>query len=93
MTPDVLNNRGWAYYLKGNYAQGLADANASLIIRPHDADTLDTRATVYQSLGDLNQAIADWEEAVGLMPDDAELREKLDKARAKKAAQDTGSTE
>jgi len=90
---EVLNSRGWAYCLKGDYTRGLENANKSLSICPDDANVLDTRATAYQGLGDLNRAIADWEEAVRLAPDNAKLRENLDKARASKGAktaQDAG---
>jgi tetratricopeptide (TPR) repeat protein len=66
---DLLNQRCWTRALQGQQLdQALTDCNASLQVRPGDAQTLDSRATVYLKLGNFDAALADFEAVLAASP-------------------------
>jgi len=62
------SNCAWAYLKTGKAAQGLADAERSLQIRPNDAVTLDIRGHIFEALGRREEAIADFRRALSIEP-------------------------
>jgi hypothetical protein len=69
LKPDyakAYNNRGWAYHLKGEDANGLPDAERAVALAPKQANHLGTRAEIYEKLGQRDKAIADYRAALAL---------------------------
>ena len=56
---DAYNGRCWARAVSKHDLEALADCNASLRLRPDDANTLQSRSFVYLQLGRYDEAIAD----------------------------------
>jgi tetratricopeptide (TPR) repeat protein len=71
---DPYHERAWACFKAGKAAQGLADVQKSLALRPKDARTLDTRGLILEALGKREEAIADFRHAIALAPNDAEVQ-------------------
>jgi hypothetical protein len=64
--------RCWARGLAGrDLAEGLADCDESLRLRPGDGNTLNSRGLVQFKLGALDRAMADYDAAVRLNDSDA----------------------
>lgn len=72
--PDfsLYNNRAWSQHLKGDDADGLADAEEAVKLAPKNPYCLGTRAAIYNKLGRRDDAIADYRAAYALDPDDPE---------------------
>ena len=70
LKPDAgaYNERCWAQAVSSHNLQALADCNASLRLRPGDANTLQSRSFVYLRLGRYNDAIADDTAALSAKP-------------------------
>src|SRR6516165_8858348 len=64
----AYNNRGNAYYARGNLDGALADYTKAILINPKYAQTYYNRANVYRAKGDLERAIADHTKAIKLDP-------------------------
>src|SRR5262245_18394758 len=47
---DAFQGRAWAYLKVGKAAEGLKDADASLKLKPGEAQTLDTRGHILEAL-------------------------------------------
>ena len=64
----AYNNRGVAYYKKGDYDRAIADYNEALRLDPKDASAYNNRGSAYAGEGDHDRAIADYNEALRLDP-------------------------
>ncbi len=64
----AFNNRGAAYFLKGDLDRAMADDNEAIRLDPDDAVAFNNRGTVYQAKEDLDRAIADYNETIRLDP-------------------------
>jgi len=69
---------------KGNYDQGMADANRAIQLNPKLALAYYARGNTYRSTGDYNRAIEDYNEAIRLNPNDAGIRWRLENAVQKR---------
>lgn len=70
----AYNNRGWAYYLMGDYNRALEDVTkAFTYIDADDIDTLSgafgTRANIYREQGRYDEAMKDVEKQIELVPE------------------------
>ena len=65
----ALNNRGFAYDVKGDHDRAIADYNEAIRLKPDDAAVFNNRGFVYDKMGDHDRAIADYNEAIRLKPD------------------------
>ena len=70
----AYNNRGWAYYLMGDYTRALEDVTKALTyVDADDVDTLSgalgTRANIYRELGRYDEAMKDVEKQIELVPE------------------------
>jgi tetratricopeptide (TPR) repeat protein len=69
----AYNNRGLAYYEKGDNDRAIADYNKAIGLEPDDADTYNNRGNAYSAKGDKDRAIADYNRAIKLKPDYGKL--------------------
>jgi tetratricopeptide (TPR) repeat protein len=68
----ALNERAWAYHLKGEDANGLSDAEKSVKIDPKSANSLETLAEIYEKLGRTADARANYQASLAINPDGPE---------------------
>lgn len=67
---EAYNNRGFAYYLKGDGARAIADYTRAIELRPDYPKAYNSRGVVYMSGGyGRDKAIADFDRAIALKPD------------------------
>ncbi len=64
----ALNNRGFAYWLKGDLDPAFADFEQAIRLDPKDAVAFNNRGLIHQFKDDLDRAIADYSEAIRLDP-------------------------
>ena len=64
----IHNNRGFAYYVMGDYRQAHADYSAAITIKPDYSTAYHNRGIAHSTLGDHTQAIADFNHAIRLKP-------------------------
>jgi tetratricopeptide (TPR) repeat protein len=64
----AFNNRGFAYFLKGDLDPAFADFEQAIRLDPNDAVAFNGRGLVYQARGELDRAIADYDETLRLDP-------------------------
>ncbi len=64
----ALNDRGFAYFLKGDLDPALADFQQAIQLDPKDAVAFNNRGLIYQFKDDLDHAIADFDESIRLDP-------------------------
>jgi len=64
----VYNNRGIAYYEKGDYDLAIQDLNEAIHLNPKDEKAYDGRGVAYKKKGDFDHAIRDFNEAIHLNP-------------------------
>ena len=65
----LLNNRCWVRAVAGRELDiALADCNASLLVQPNNANTLDSRALVHLKRGALDDALRDYNAALVIEP-------------------------
>src|SRR5207302_1707573 len=64
----AFNDRGFAYYLKGDLDPAIADFQQAIRLDPKDAVAFNNRGLTYQAKGDLDRAITDYNEAIRLDP-------------------------
>ena len=69
--PWAFNNRGNAYYTKGDLDRAIADYNEAIRLDPKDDNAFYDRGTVYNSKGNYDHAVADLNEALRLNPKNA----------------------
>ena len=67
--PEGYNNRGNAYYDKGDVDKAIEDYNKAIEYTPDDALLYNNRGGVYFDEGSIDKAIEDWNKAVELDPD------------------------
>ena len=67
--PEGYNNRGNAYYDKGDVDKAIEDYNKAIEYNPDDALLYNNRGSVYFDEGSIDKAIEDWNKAVELDPD------------------------
>jgi len=67
----AYNNRGNAYYRKGDFDTALADYNAAIQLDPKYTFAYYNRGGAWRNKGDLDRAIADYSEAIRLDPKNA----------------------
>ena len=58
--PATYNNRGVAYYIKGDYERVIIDYTKVIELKPDDAKAYYNRGKIYQEKGDIDLAIADF---------------------------------
>lgn len=66
---DAYNNRGVAYYKKGDINRAIKDFNTSIMLKPDYADPYSNRGAVYGNIGEVDRAIEDYNTAIILNPD------------------------
>jgi len=66
------NNRGFAYFNKGQYDQAMADFNTAIGLNPNNFRSYTNRGAVYFHQGLYDQAIAEDNKAIALQPDFAD---------------------
>ena len=65
----AYNNRGNAYYLKGQYYRAIQDYGETINLEPDDATVYNSRGNAYYLNGHYDRAIRDFDEAISLKPD------------------------
>jgi tetratricopeptide (TPR) repeat protein len=67
---EAYNDRGFAYYLKGNEELAIADYTRAIELRPNYPKAYNSRGVVYMAGGyGRTKAIADFDRAIALKPD------------------------
>ena len=61
--PEGYNNRGNAYYDKGDIDKAIEDYNTAIEYNPDDALLYNNRGSVYFDQGNIDRAIEDWNKA------------------------------
>jgi lipoprotein NlpI len=64
----AFNDRGFAYYLKGDLDSAFADFEQAIRLDPKDAVAFNNRGLIYQAKGEIDRAIADFNETIRLDP-------------------------
>ena len=67
----AFNNRGFAYYEKGEYDRAIADYDRAIQLTPDYAYAFSNRGNVYDHKGEYDRAIADYDQVIRLKPDHA----------------------
>jgi tetratricopeptide (TPR) repeat protein len=70
------NNRGAAYYNKGNYDKAIADFSQAIRLKPNFPDAFFNRGSADAKKGNKSKAKADYAQALRLRPDLAEVYHK-----------------
>ncbi|WP_448954506.1 caspase family protein [Labrys neptuniae] len=70
---ETNSNRGWGFYLKGDYDKAIADYNEAIALRQDDDLPFSGRGYARFAKGDNAQAIADFDQALRLKPERTEL--------------------
>ncbi len=65
---EAYNNRGAAWYSKGDYDRAIADYSKALDIKPSHVDAYNNRGAVWSRKGDCDRAIADYTKALEINP-------------------------
>jgi tetratricopeptide (TPR) repeat protein len=67
---EAYNDRGFAYYLKGQAEPAIADFTRAIALRPNYPKAYNSRGVVYMSHGyGSAKAVADFDRAIALKPD------------------------
>src|SRR5262245_11133397 len=67
---EAYNDRGFAYYLKGQAEQAISDFTQAIRLRPNYPKAYNSRGVVYMSHGyGSAKAVADFDRAIALKPD------------------------
>jgi tetratricopeptide (TPR) repeat protein len=64
----ILNNRGSAYVINGEYARAISDFDRSIALSPRYADSYYGRGVAYNGLREHDRAIADFNRAIEIDP-------------------------
>ncbi len=65
----VYNDRGFAFYEKGQYDQAIADYDKAIEINPKLAMAYNNRGLVFDGTGQFDRAIADYNKAIEINPE------------------------
>jgi tetratricopeptide (TPR) repeat protein len=68
----IHNNRGFAYYVLGDYRQAVADYSSAITIKPDYVTAYHNRGIAYGELGNYSQAIKDYNRVIEMKPAYAE---------------------
>ena len=68
---DAYNNRGVAYWDKGQYDRAIEDYNKAITLDPKDAAAYNNRGVAYNDKGQHDRAIEDFNKAIALDPNNA----------------------
>jgi len=63
------NDRGWAYYNRGQFTQAMSDYNKAIEIDPNFAIAYNNRGWAYYNQGQLTLAISDYNKTIEIAPD------------------------
>lgn len=67
---EAYNDRGFAYYLKGDAERAIADYTRAIELRPNYPKAFNSRGVVYMAFGyPRAKAVADFDRAIALKPD------------------------
>jgi lipoprotein NlpI len=66
----TFSERGYVYWLKGDFDKALADLNTAIQLDPENISAYANRGNVYFRKQDLDRAIADYSKAIALDPTD-----------------------
>ena len=64
----TYNNRGLAYFHRGDYDLAIADYSQAIRLDPKDAYSHNNRGSAYRAKGDYDRAIADYDQSIQLDP-------------------------
>jgi tetratricopeptide (TPR) repeat protein len=78
---EAYNNRGNAYYSKGDHERAISDYNEAIMLNPNFAEAYNNRGYVYEKKGDIDKAIADYESALRIDPNSSTAQEGLERAK------------
>ena len=76
LKPDFVfafNNRGNAYYGKGQFDRAIEDYDEAIRLKPDFAEAFRNRGNVYRKKGQFDRAIEDYDMAIHLKPDDGRV--------------------
>ena len=69
---EAYNNRGVAYYDKGEFNKAIKDFNKAIELNPKYAEVYSNRGSAYGEQGVFNKAIENYNKAINLKPNHAE---------------------
>jgi class 3 adenylate cyclase len=72
-TTDAYNERGTAYFLKGQVNDAITDYDRAIALDPNNGDAFNNRAWANYKLGHMSEAKADIDKAEGLAPGKADV--------------------
>ncbi|MDR2493722.1 MAG: tetratricopeptide repeat protein [Spirochaetaceae bacterium] len=81
----AYNNRGDAYYNKGEYDRAVADYTEALRINPNNAIVYNNRGYAYKEKGEYDRAVADFTAALRINPNYAGAKDGLEETRARQS--------
>ncbi|MEO0009418.1 MAG: tetratricopeptide repeat protein, partial [candidate division WOR-3 bacterium] len=67
--PKAYNNRGLAYYQKGELDTAIQDFSKAIKLKPDDPEAYNNRGNAYEDQGKLEQAVRDWQKVIELEPE------------------------
>lgn len=70
-SPEAYNERGTAYFIKGQLADAMADFSRAIAEDPNSGDAFNNRAWAYYTTGRAQEALADADRATTLSPEKA----------------------
>ena len=70
---DAYNERGTAYFLKGQVNDAITDYDRAIALDPNNGDAFNNRAWANYKLGHMSEAKADVDKAEGLIPGKADV--------------------
>jgi tetratricopeptide (TPR) repeat protein len=84
---EAYNNRGNAYYSKGDHDKAISDYSEAIRLNPNDVEVYISRGYVYEKKGDIDKAIADYESALRINPNHSNAQKTLENLKRMKQKQ------